>query len=78
MPEGWQACVGSDLAKIVGIICVGMPASLLVTAQVAVLIRSAVRTTLEDTPPSQKLPPFAQSHYLAWGAAHHPLWFCQY
>lgn len=59
---------GADLAKILGIIAVGMPASLLVTAQVTVLIRNAVRTDMEEQPPVKRLPPFTAAHYAGWGA----------
>ena len=59
---------GADLAKILGIIAVGMPASLLVTAQVTVLIRNAVKTDMEEQPPVKRLPPFTTLHYAGWGA----------
>ena len=60
-------CAGSDLGKIVAIIAVGMPASLIFTAQVAVAIRKMVETKLEDTPTPKKLPPFKRFHYSLWG-----------
>ena len=64
----WSLRAGSDLAKIIGIIAVGMPASLLFTAQVAVSIRKMVDTKLEDTPTPKKLPPFKRFHYNLWGS----------
>ena len=45
-----------------------MPASLIFTAQVAVTIRKAVNTKLEDTPTPKKLPPFKPFHYSLWSA----------
>ena len=60
-------CAGADLAKILGIVALGMPASLVFTAQVAVSIRKMVETKLEDTPAHKKLPPFKRFHYSLWG-----------
>lgn len=65
---GSAASAGSDLAKIMAIIAVGMPASLLVTAWVAVAIRSAVRTEMEEQPTPKRLPSFNKFHYAGWGA----------
>lgn len=62
-------CAGADLAKILGIIALGMPASLVFTAQVAVSIRKMVETKLEDTPTPKKLPPFKRFHYSLWGGS---------
>ena len=64
------ADAGSDLGKIIGIIAIGMPASLLFTAQVAVSIRRMVNTKLEDTPAPKKPPPFKAFHYSLWGASY--------
>ena len=57
------------MGKILAIIAVGMPASLVFTAQVAVSIRKMVNTKLEDTPTPKKLPPFKPFHYSLWGAS---------
>lgn len=62
-------CAGADLAKILGIVALGMPASLVFTAQVAVSIRKMVETKLEDTPTPKKLPPFTRFHYSLWGGS---------
>ena len=56
------------MGKILAIIAVGMPLSLIFTAQVAVSIRKMVNTKLEDTPTPKKLPPFKAFHYSLWGA----------
>jgi hypothetical protein len=56
------------MVKILAIIGLGMPASLLFTAQVAVGIRSLCRTQVEPQPPLQAQAPFSRAHYLAWGA----------
>ncbi len=55
------------MAKILAIICLGMPASLLFTAQVAVGIRALCKTQVEPQPPQRPQPPFARAHHLAWG-----------
>ena len=70
------ATAGSDLGKILAIIAVGMPASLIFTAQVAVTVRKAVNTKLEDTPTPKKLPPFKPFHYSLWGAPLHSCRAC--
>ena len=62
-----MGCAGADLGKIVAIVALGMPASLIFTAQVAVAIRKMVETKLEDTPTPKKLPPFKRFHYSLWG-----------
>jgi hypothetical protein len=53
------------------IIGVGMPASLLVTAGVAVAIRNAVRTEMEEQPALKRMPSFNKFHYAGWGALLH-------
>ena len=65
--KGCMGCAGADLGKIVAIVALGMPASLIFTAQVAVAIRKMVETKLEDTPTPKKLPPFKRFHYSLWG-----------
>lgn len=65
--KGCMGCAGADLGKIVAIVALGMPASLIFTAQVAVAIRKLVETKLEDTPTPKKLPPFKRFHYSLWG-----------
>lgn len=45
-----------------------MPATLVVTAAIAVAIRAATNTEMEAQPPPKPLPPFTRSHYIAWGA----------
>lgn len=60
---------GTALLKIILVILVGMPASLLVTAAVAKNIRKFVNTELEPAevqPPSR---PFTLKHHIAWGGA---------
>jgi hypothetical protein len=59
---------GADLAKIVGILLVGMAATLLFTAQTAVWIRTAVKTENKEVVKAKPSPPFDGSHYAAWGA----------
>ena len=62
---------GRDMAKIMAIIGLGMPASLLFTAQVAVGIRGLCQTQVEPQPPPRAEPPFSRAHHLAWGAQWH-------
>lgn len=61
---------GTALAKMFAVITVGMPLTLLSTAQVASLIRKAVKTEMVEVPLAAKLPPFRTSHFLSWGNAH--------
>ena len=60
------------MVKILAIIGLGMPASLLVTAQVAVSIRALCRTQVEPQPPHRPQPPFSRAHHAAWGARWRP------
>ena len=64
------ACLyaGIDLAKILGLVVVGMPVTLLVTAQVAILIRHFSATQLEPPQTGPPPPAFTRLHHLAWGA----------
>ena len=67
---------GSELLKIVLVILVGMPASLLVTAAVAKNIRKVVNTKMEPpdvTPPSA---PFTKTHHIAWSEHFVKTIFC--
>ena len=59
---------GVDLAKILALIVVGMPVTLLVTAQVAILIRRFSETELEPTNPIPPTPAFSRLHHIAWAA----------
>ena len=62
-----ESCAGRDMAKILAIIGLGMPASLLFTAQVAVVIRALCQTQVEPQPPPRPQQPFSRAHHLAWG-----------
>lgn len=64
-----QGIPPADLGRIVVIIAAGMVASLLFTAQAAVVIRSAVKTELQPPKPAKAPTPFTRAHVLAWGAA---------
>ncbi|KAK9807442.1 hypothetical protein WJX73_007719 [Symbiochloris irregularis] len=59
---------GVALTKILSIIAIGMPFTLLVTAQVAIVIRRISQTELEPAKPEAQLPPFSKVHHIAWGA----------
>lgn len=70
LPGHILACAmhaGIDLVKILGLVIVGMPATLLVTAQVAILIRKYSKTEMEPHEPQDSMPPFSKLHYAAWG-----------
>lgn len=60
--------VGSALLRILVVILVGMPASLLFTAAVAKTIRQLTNTELEPTQPSKASAPFTRGHHIAWSA----------
>lgn len=57
-----------DLIKILALVVVGMPVTLLVTAQVAIVIRHFSQTELEPPLPQPPTPAFSKLHYTAWGA----------
>lgn len=57
---------GSALLKIVLVILVGMPASLLVTAAVAKNIRKVVNTKMEPPDVAPPSAPFTANHHIAW------------
>jgi len=57
------------LAKLVGIVTLGMVMSLVVTAQVAVVVRAIMKTKMAKMgPPSKPLPPPQMYHRVGWGA----------
>lgn len=62
-----QLLAGADLLRIVGILSVGMVATLLFTAQITVVIREAVRTPVKEIAKAKPSPPFLASHYISWG-----------
>eukprot|EP00878_Enallax_costatus_P011408 GHUV01011911.1.p1 GENE.GHUV01011911.1~~GHUV01011911.1.p1 ORF type:complete len:377 (+),score=93.92 GHUV01011911.1:1322-2452(+) len=68
LPMALDGIPGADLLRIVGILSVGMVATLLFTAQITVVIREAVRTPVKEIAKAKPSPPFLSSHYLAWGA----------
>ncbi|KAI8465751.1 MAG: hypothetical protein J3K34DRAFT_78877 [Monoraphidium minutum] len=67
LPLGLQGIEGGDLARIVGLLTVGMAATLLFTAQVTVVIREAVETPVIPIPKGKPYAPFGAGHYAAWG-----------
>jgi hypothetical protein len=52
----------------VGILSVGMVATLMFTAQITVAIREAVKTPVKEIAKAKPSPPFTSLHYAAWGA----------
>lgn len=56
-----------SLAKMFGVIAIGMPLTLLSTAQVAFLVRKYVQTEMLDAPTADALPPFGKMHFITWG-----------
>lgn len=68
LPLALQGIPGVDLARILGILSVGMVATLLFTAQITVAIREAVKTPVIPVPKGKASPPFQTSHFIAWGA----------
>jgi hypothetical protein len=61
------APAGADLLRIVGILSVGMVATLMFTAQITVAIREAVKTPVKEIAKAKPSPPFMNLHYIAWG-----------
>lgn len=76
-PSAWPASAasgvlllppaGADLLRIVGILSVGMVATLMFTAQITVAIREAVKTPVKEIAKAKPSPPFMSLHYIAWG-----------
>lgn len=60
-------CAGADLLRILGILSVGMVATLMFTAQITVFIREAVKTPVKEIAKAKPSPPFMNLHYIAWG-----------
>ena len=58
---------GMSLAKMFGVVAIGMPLTLLTTAQVAFLVRKYVKTEMLDAPTADALPPFGRLHFITWG-----------
>lgn len=50
-----------------GILSVGMVATLMFTAQITVAIREAVKTPVKEIAKAKPSPPFMSLHYIAWG-----------
>eukprot|EP01025_Chloroclados_australasicus_P039922 TRINITY_DN41593_c0_g1_i1.p1 TRINITY_DN41593_c0_g1~~TRINITY_DN41593_c0_g1_i1.p1 ORF type:complete len:547 (-),score=82.51 TRINITY_DN41593_c0_g1_i1:281-1921(-) len=67
LPLAIRGIAASEMAKIGGILAIGMPASLLFTAQAAVVIRNIVNTPTQPTKPSPPLAPFNVYHYVVTG-----------
>lgn len=61
------ASAGSSLAKMVAVVAVGMPLTLLTTAQVAFLVRNYVQTEMQSIPVADSLPAFNKTHFISWG-----------
>lgn len=56
-----------SLAKMFGVVAIGMPLTLFSTAQVAFLVRKYVQTEMLDAPTADALPPFGRMHFITWG-----------
>lgn len=69
MPKSVQRCdaAGMSLAKMFGVVAIGMPLTLLSTAQVAFMVRKYVQTEMLDAPTADALPPFGRMHFITWG-----------
>ncbi len=67
LPLALNGIPGADLARIMGILTVGMVATLLFTAQTTVWIREAVKTPVKPIAKGKPAPPFTQAHFMAWG-----------
>ncbi|KAL3139383.1 hypothetical protein ABBQ38_003717 [Trebouxia sp. C0009 RCD-2024] len=67
LPLTIQGIAGTSLAKMFGVVAIGMPLTLLSTAHVAFLVRKYVKTEMLDTPTADALPPFGRMHFITWG-----------
>lgn len=67
LPAAVKGIPGSDIAKILLILCVGMVGTLLFTAQTAVFIRQLVKTENKEVVKAKPSPPFNRLHWTAWG-----------
>eukprot|EP00775_Hariotina_reticulata_P011013 gene11013-11167_t len=67
LPLALNGIPGADLLRIVGILSVGMVATLMFTAQITVFIREAVKTPVKEIAKAKPSPPFLPSHYISWG-----------
>lgn len=56
----------SDLAKLAGIVVLGLPFSLYSTAALVLLIRSISKTTLGPIPPTAPMTPYTPMHLYGW------------
>lgn len=56
-----------SLAKMFGVVAIGMPLTLFSTAQVAFIVRNYVQTEMLDAPTADALPPFGRMHFITWG-----------
>eukprot|EP00197_Chlamydomonas_leiostraca_P003092 CAMPEP_0202869602 /NCGR_PEP_ID=MMETSP1391-20130828/12544_1 /ASSEMBLY_ACC=CAM_ASM_000867 /TAXON_ID=1034604 /ORGANISM="Chlamydomonas leiostraca, Strain SAG 11-49" /LENGTH=506 /DNA_ID=CAMNT_0049549939 /DNA_START=116 /DNA_END=1636 /DNA_ORIENTATION=- len=68
LPLNLSGIAGDQLIKIVIILCGGMVATLLFTAQTAVFIRTLVKTENKEVGKAKPSTPFLPSHWAAWGA----------
>lgn len=68
LPLAVRGIPGGDLAKMLAVVVLGMPATLLATAAIAVAIRKAAKTPLGPPPPADAPSPFSRRHYVGWGA----------
>jgi len=68
LPLAVRGIAPPDLARMLLIIGLGMPATLLATAALVVGIRRLVSTPAGPPPPSDPPKPFTQRHYVGWSA----------
>jgi len=68
LPLAVRGIPGADLAKMLVVVVLGMPATLVATAAVAVAIRNAAKTPLGPPPPADAPAPFSRRHYVGWGS----------
>lgn len=68
LPLALNGIPGADLLRIVGILSVGMVATLLFTAQTTVWIREAVKTPVKEVAKGKPSAPFTKVHYACWAA----------
>ncbi|GFH23886.1 uncharacterized protein HaLaN_21578 [Haematococcus lacustris] len=67
LPLNLSGIAGDQLLKIVIILCGGMVATLLFTAQTAVAIRALVKTENKEVSKAKAASPYLAAHWVAWG-----------
>lgn len=69
LPIAAQAVAPEDMAKVGGLVLLGMPLTLFVTAGLVAAIRAVTNVSVLPVPPVPPLPPFTAAHGAGWALA---------